>query len=83
MPAFIVKVTLPDGDLLPPISAMAENEEAAIQLVRDCGIAASDNKVETKGIRDNVMAAAFGEQPEGTATIRSNWIWDSDRPKAN
>jgi hypothetical protein len=80
MPAFVVKVTLKGGGLLPPISASTIDEQAAIALVQSCKIADAGDKVEVKGIRGDVMKAAFGEQPDGTATIRGDWIWDGDKP---
>ncbi len=83
MPANVVKVTLKDGDLLPPISAMAESEGAAVKLVEASGIARPSSKIESKDIRDDVMAAAFGNQLEGTIIIRSNWRWSGDNPTSN
>jgi hypothetical protein len=79
MPAFVVKVTLKDGDLLPPISAMADDEMSAIDLVMQSGIAGPSGRVEAKGIRDDVMARAFGPQLGGTIVIRSNWGWSGDK----
>ena len=82
MPAFVVKVTLQgSGDLLPPITAMAADEQAAIALVRSCRVDPED-KVEAKGIRDDIMNAAFGEQTDGTIAIRGDWIWSGDKPKS-
>ena len=83
MPAFVVKVTFKDsGDLLPPITAVAANEAAAVALVRACGLAEPTDIVEAKCQRDDVMKAAFGEQADGTIAIRSDWIWSSDKPKS-
>ena len=70
MPAFVVKVTLKDSNLRPPITAMASDEAAAIAPTRACGVAEPDEKVETKRLRNDVMLAAFGDQPEGTIAIR-------------
>jgi hypothetical protein len=83
MPAYIVRVTLHrDGALLPPITAMAIDEQAAIQLVRDCGVVDPEDTVETRGpLRDDVMIAAFGNQPDGTIVIRGDWIWMGNRPQ--
>jgi hypothetical protein len=81
MPAFIVKATLKDRDLLPPITAMASDEQTAVALVRACLGAVHDlDRVEGKGLRDDVMRAAFGDQPEGTISIRNDWIWDGEKP---
>jgi len=78
MPAFVVKVTLKDRDLLPPITAVAPDEEAAVVLVRACLSADPLDKVECKGLRDEVMKAAFGDQPSGAIVIRRDWTWHSD-----
>jgi hypothetical protein len=49
VPAYVVEVTLHrDGWLLPPITAMAI-DEAATQLVRDCGVVDPDDTVEVRG----------------------------------
>jgi hypothetical protein len=80
MSAFVIKLTMEDADLLPPITAAAPDEAAAIQLVRSCKLADPKDKVECKGIRDDVMRLAFGDQPDGTVTIRSDWVWSGDTP---
>jgi hypothetical protein len=81
MPAFVIKVTLQNGDLLPPITAKASDEAAAVALVRSCEIAGPDDKVESKGpLRDDVMKRAFGRQPIGTVVTREDWIWSGEVP---
>jgi hypothetical protein len=82
MPAFVMKVTFKkDGALMPPITAMAADGPAAILLVRSCGVVDPEDRVEVGAIRDDVMAQAFGEQPEGSIVIRGDWIWSGGKPK--
>jgi hypothetical protein len=82
MPAFVMKVTFKkDGALMPPITAVAADEPAAILLVRSCGVAEPEDRVEVRAIRGDVMKQAFGEQPEGTIVIRGDWIWSGGEPK--
>ena len=82
MPAYIVKVTLENGHLLPPITVVCANESTAVSLVRGCSIAEGASKVEVNDLRDEVMKAAFGDQSEGTVSIRGDWIWSGETPVA-
>jgi hypothetical protein len=80
MPTFVVKATLKDRDLLPPITATAYDEKSALALVRSCLSAHDIDRIEGKGLRDDVMRAAFGDQPEGAVVIRSDWMWSGETP---
>jgi hypothetical protein len=82
MPAFVVKVTLENGYLLSPITVICANESAAVSLVRGCAIAEGASKVEVNGLRDDVMKIAYGDQSEGTVSIRGDWIWSGETPIA-
>ena len=73
MPYYIVKATQEKGCLRPPIVANFPSKKEAIEAVKL--MLHETDQVEIKGIRDDIMRAAFGEQPEGTATFRSDWTW--------
>jgi hypothetical protein len=78
MPAYIVKVTLEDGSLRPPIVANCSSEDEAIELVK---LMVDATKIEVEGIRDDGMKAAFGDMPEGSAVFRNDWTWSLDGEK--
>lgn len=84
MPYYVIKVTQEKGWLSPPIVANFPNEEDAIEAVKL--MMDESHKVEAKGIRSDVMAAAFGDIAEGTAMFRTDWTWhgengDTPEPK--
>lgn len=76
MAAYVVKVTSPEGFIKPPVVANCQDEDEAQRLVQ--AIADVDDKVEVKGIRSDVMQAAFGDVPAGSAQFRPNWEWAED-----
>lgn len=76
MPAYVVKVTSTEGFLKPPVVANCENENEALQLVK--AIADFDDQVEIRGVRPDVMLAAFGNVPAGSAQFRLDWTWAAD-----
>ena len=82
MPAYVVKVTLENGNLLPPLTVICANETTAVSLVRGCFIAEGASKVEANGIRDDLMKVAYGDQSEGTVSIRGDWMWSGETPAA-
>ncbi len=80
MPFFVVKVTLANGDLASPITVSCRDEKIAVALVKQLAFIGPDDKVEGKGIRQDVMQAAFGDQPEGSIVTRPDWVWRGDEP---
>lgn len=58
---------------MPPIVARARNEDAAMEHVTT--MFPDDCKVEARGIRPDVMRAAFGNPPDGGVVIRHDWAW--------
>jgi hypothetical protein len=76
MPYFVVKLKQKAGWLLPPIIAHFSNDDAAREAVSV--IADDDATVEVKGVRDNIMAAAFGDVPEGAFVVRPDWTWGGE-----
>lgn len=76
MPAYLVKVTLKQGWIRPPIVASCADEEEAITLIKN--MTEDDDVIEVKGIRPDVMKAAFGDLPAGTAVFRHDWTWAED-----
>ena len=73
MPSYIVKVTQSRGWLRLPVIANFPNEDEAIRAVRL--MVDKDDIIEIKGIRTDVMKAAFGDIPEGSAVFRHDWTW--------
>lgn len=76
MAAYVVRVTSPEGFIKPPVVANCEDENDALRLVQ--AIADVDDEVEIKGITSDVMQAAFGAVPAGSAQFRLDWIWSED-----
>jgi hypothetical protein len=71
-----VKVVDQHGWLRPPIVANFSSEEQAIDAVK---LMVGDScRVEIKAQRDDVMKAAFGEIPQGSALFRADWTWRGD-----
>lgn len=79
MAFFILKVTTADKWIRPPIVANFSSEDEAIQAVQ--ALVDEDCTIEIKGVRSDVMLAAFGNIPEGCASFRHDWIWDGATPK--
>ena len=73
MPFYMVKVSDAGGWLMPPVVARARSEDAALELVK--AMFPDDCKVEARGIRPDVMRAAFGNVPDGAAVMRHDWKW--------
>ncbi len=73
MPHYVVKVIQKDGWLRLPVVANFPDENAAVEAVRL--MVDDDDQIEIKGIRSDVMTAAFGDIPEGAAVFRSDWTW--------
>lgn len=80
MAYFVVKVTFTDGDLAFPITVAADSEQEAVDIVRSSRLYPKEAKIESKGVRSDVMKAAFGDQPTGAIVIRYDWIWMGDNP---
>jgi len=81
MPAFLVKVTFANGSLARPITVACKDEATAVDMVKQLSFIDQGDKVEAKGLRRDVMKAAFGDQPEGTIVTRVDWIWEGDEPE--
>lgn len=73
MPAYVIKVTQENGWLRLPVVANFPTEEDALHAVRL--MVDDSDKIEIKGIRNDVMRAAFGDIPEGVAAFRADWTW--------
>lgn len=73
MAYFIVKAVDQHGWLRPPVVANFPSEGEAIEAVKF--MVGDDCTVEIKGQRDDVMKAAFGDIPEGSASFRGDWTW--------
>lgn len=76
MPAYLVKVTSVEGFIKPPLVANCKDEDEARRLVM--AIADIDDTVEIRGPRPDVMVAAFGNVPAGSAQFRLDWTWAPD-----
>jgi hypothetical protein len=62
MPAFVVKVTEPNGELMSPITVSSVDAATAEEMVRRFSFVGSADRVEAKELRDEVMKKAFGVQ---------------------
>lgn len=76
MPFYVLKVTQPHGWLRLPVIANFPTEDEAIAAVKL--MVDDEDVVEVKGIRDDVMKAAFGDIPQGAAVFRSDWCWKGE-----
>lgn len=73
MPQFLVKVTDEHGWISPPFIAHTDTEEEAADAVRL--VVGDHSKIEARGIRPDVMIAAFGEVAKGAVVCRPDWTW--------
>ena len=80
MVGFVVKVVRQGGDWDRPIVVGANSEEHAVKLARAALRLTAKDSVIAKGVPDEAMSAAFGEQAIGNMTIRPDWVWQGERP---